>query len=595
MRTHVSNLSSRRSSRHRGTVYFVVMGMALLVGTIGVGALLAARSQVRLGASAADFATARLCARAGMEVALFKIRATPNWRTALGNGAWFNNVALGQGAFSVWAADPISGDVTLNTNHPVILTSTGTRGAASYKLQVTVQVGSTAVGCLDVNAAAASDLTLSGNCTLSSNQLVATNGNVSNGANCTLSAGVEAVGSFGGGGTYAGQQQSLAQPFGMPDPTSVFSYYTTNGTAIPYTALLQSNTTQLVSNPSFETNTTGWYVYSPAVPISLAAISKSTAQHQDGSASLLISGRLATGEVPATDLPLASVRNGDTYAVSVPVYAKASGTVQATLVLQASGGTTSVSTASVALQSSGGWVTCTGNLVPTWTGTLSKATLTLTCSNATTNLYVDKISVKDTSLPSSAYVMDRVVLSPGSNPYGTGANAQGIYVIDCAGKTVTIGPCRIVGTLVLLNPGSNTTLAGPISLEQVVPGYPVLMVNGALAVNFDKSVALSESTYGVNFNPTGSPYPYVGGTTDATTAGAYPSLINGVVYTAGDLTLSGNPAVTGNVISAGKIAVQATSLSLTYSNLAYTSPPPGFSSNVPAVVAQPGTWKRVTN
>jgi hypothetical protein len=289
------------------------------------------------------------------------------------------------------------------------------------------------------------------------------------------------------------------------------------------------------------------------------------------------------------------MRNGDSYAVSVPVYAKASGTVKATLVLQATGGNWSVSTTSVNLNSGGGWVNCNGNLVTTWTGALTQATLTITTSNSSATLYIDKVSVKDSSLPSSAYIMDRVVLSPGSNPYGSTTNAQGIYVIDCAGNDVTIGPCRVAGTLVLLNPGSNTAIAGPITWEPAVPGYPALMVNGTLAVNFDKSIPLSESSYGVNFNPSGSPYPYAGGTTNATVTDSFPSGISGIVYTASDLTFSGNGAVTGNVISAGKVNVQATSLTLTYSNAAYSNPPPGFSSGVPSVVALPGTWRRVTN
>src|SRR5689334_17654426 len=101
----------RRRPRH-GTVYLIVMGMAMLVGTVSLGALLAARAQVRNGSAATDFAAARLCARAGMEVALFKIRTDPTWRSDLGNGTWFNKVQLGQGAYTVAASDPVTGDVT---------------------------------------------------------------------------------------------------------------------------------------------------------------------------------------------------------------------------------------------------------------------------------------------------------------------------------------------------------------------------------------------------------------------------------------------------------------------------------------------------
>ena len=40
---------------------------------------------------------------------------------------------------------------------------------------------------------------------------------------------------------------------------------------------------------------------------------------------------------------------------------------------------------------------------------------------------------------------------------------------------------------------------------------------------------------------------------------------------------------------------QGVAMNLTYANAAYVTPPPGFSSSAPAVVALPGTWRRVTS
>ncbi len=395
-----------------------------------------------------------------------------------------------------------------------------------------------------------------------------------------------------------GSIRARSSPFqplsNCPTQSHVFDYYVANGTSIPLASLAQSNSTQLIANPSFETDASGWYIFSPSAS-NTAVIAVSTAQHQDGAKSLLTSGRAGVSDVPAIDLPLASIRAGDTYSVSVPVYAKANGNVQATLVVQATGGTVSFPTATVALKPSGGWVTCSGNITPTWTGTLTNATLTLTTTDSTKDLYIDKLSMKDTSLPSNAYVMDRVVLSPASNPYGATTNTQGIYVLDCAGQNVTIGPCRIVGTLVLKNTGSATAIAGPITWETAVPGYPALLTDGKIAISFDQSAGLSESSLGVNFNPTGTPYPYAGGTANTNATDALPAIINGIVYAGSDLTFSSNPAVVGNIVSAGKINVQTTSLNVTFSNLAYVNPPPGFASSKPAVVANPGSWRRVAN
>ena len=579
--------------QRRGGIYLLVVGMAMLVGTISAGALMAVRVQLRTGSAGTDFSVARLCARAGIEAAMGKIKTDPYWRTHLGNGAWYSNVALGQGAFSVSAADPVSGDITIASNHPVVLTATGTKGAASYTLQVQVQVNLAAVSCVEVSACSGGDTILTGS-TLTSDQTVTANGRFTANSGSVINAKVETYGGITGTGTYNKTTQVISQPRILPDPVHVFDTYKTNGTAIPFASLYQSNTTQIVPNPSFETNVSGWYVYAPSS--GSVTITQNSNQEQDGSYSLLVSSRATTGDVPAVDLPLKYMRNGDIYAIRMPVFLSGTGNVAATLVLQSDTGTQSFSTPSVALLNSGGnaWVIPTGNVTASWTGNLTKATLTLTCTKPTGNLYVDKISVTDTGLPLAAYVMDRILLSPSSNPYGA-VNAQGIYILDCAGVPVTIGPCRIVGTLVLLRAGSGTTIQGPINWEPAISGYPALLADQPIAISFDSGVALSESTLGVNFNPSGTPYPYSGGSANTTVADAFPSIINGVIYCGGDLTVATAAKFRGSVITAGKLNLNATSTTLTYGNDAFVSPPPGFITALPALYPVPGSWQRVTH
>jgi hypothetical protein len=564
----------------------------MLVGTISAGALMAVRVQTRAGAAATDFAVARLCARAGLEASMCKIKTDPSWRTDLGNGAWYSNVALGQGAFSVSAADPVSGDITIASNHPVVLTATGTRGSASYTLQVQVQVNLAAVSCVEVSACSGGDTVLTA-ATLTSDQTATANGRFTPDSNSVINAKVETYGGLAGTGTYNKTTQVLSQPRILPDPVHVFDTYKANGTAIPFASLYQSSATQLVANPSFETNTSGWYVLNPSSGSVL--ISQDGTQHQDGSSALQISHRATTGDVPATDLPLRSIRNGDIYALSMPVYGQGSGTVAATLVIQSDSGTQSFSTPAVALRtSSPNWVTPSGNVTVSWSGNLLKATLTLTCTNATATLDIDKVSMTDTTFSSGAYVMDRVLLSPTSNPYGT-PNAQGIYILNCGGQSVTIGPCRIVGTLVLLSAGSGTTIQGPITWEPAIAGYPALLADQAIAISFNSTAALSESTLGVNFNPAGTPYPYSGGSANTTVTDAFPSIINGLVYCGGNLTIASAAKFRGSVITAGQLNLNATSTTLSYGNDAFVSPPPGFTTSLPALYPVPGSWQRVTH
>ena len=123
----------------------------------------------------------------------------------------------------------------------------------------------------------------------------------------------------------------------------------------------------------------------------------------------------------------------------------------------------------------------------------------LNCTTSSGNLDIDAVSLTDTSLPASAYVMDRVLLSPTSNPYGT-PNASGIYIINCNNQNVTIGPCRIVGTLVLLVPGPGR----PFRARS--PGsrrWPDIRRGSRIARSQFPSPdqrRLGEATYGINFN-----------------------------------------------------------------------------------------------
>ena len=95
------------------------------------------------------------------------------------------------------------------------------------------------------------------------------------------------------------------------------------------------------------------------------------------------------------------------------------------------------------------------------------------------------------SIPSG--IIQNVVISPASNPYSsTALNLKGIYVIDCGGSNLEITHCRIVGTLVILNPGSSSSIgAGTGSADQInwvpaVSSYPCLLVSGDMEIERTK-------------------------------------------------------------------------------------------------------------
>lgn len=199
------------------------------------------------------------------------------------------------------------------------------------------------------------------------------------------------------------------------------------------------------------------------------------------------------------------------------------------------------------------------------------------------------ISISALPVVSFKPTLQKVVLSPASNPYGA-TNANGIYVIDCQGQSLIITNCRIAGTLVLLNPGLSTAVTGSVRWVPAVTNYPCLLVNGSIALQMSSS-NLSEGTLSTNFNPPGTPYVYPSGSTDSDTSDSYPSSIAGLVYVSGNVTTSNAPTVSVLVIK-GTLSVGGT-LTLSYDSTPYTTPPPGFYTVT--MTPSQGSWKRIVD
>ena len=187
------------------------------------------------------------------------------------------------------------------------------------------------------------------------------------------------------------------------------------------------------------------------------------------------------------------------------------------------------------------------------------------------------------SLSSGGEIRD-TVLGPGRNPFGA-ANAAGVYYINCGNQSITIRNARISGTLVLVNPGSGSSFTKSVLLEATTPGYPALLVSGDMTLNMD-STDLSESS--ANMNPTGAPYQ---GVTDSDTTDKYPSMISGLIYVSGNLTIDGSTTIYGPVLCAKAITFKGSPV------LYPVTPgptPPGFST-AGGFAPVSGSWARVTN
>jgi len=184
--------------------------------------------------------------------------------------------------------------------------------------------------------------------------------------------------------------------------------------------------------------------------------------------------------------------------------------------------------------------------------------------------------------------LENVLISPTSNPYGTGVpNTRGVYWLDCGGQDYIIQNCRIVGTLVLLNCTGNVSIAGSVNWEPAEEGMPLLLVQGSL--KFNTTLApLKEVTVDRNLNPAGVPYA---GVSNSTKADVYPSSLNGLVYVSGVSEFLGETMISGAMIGGGAVLVSG-SVSVLYDDGIYYSPPPGFRTGTELAIV-PGSFSQV--
>jgi hypothetical protein len=199
----------------------------------------------------------------------------------------------------------------------------------------------------------------------------------------------------------------------------------------------------------------------------------------------------------------------------------------------------------------------------------------------------------------SGGAIDRKLITPASSGYFfVSANDRGVYVIDCEGNDIQITRSRIVGTIVLLNPGSGSRigLGGGVDAlhwTPADPGMPCLLVKGNISMSFNmgSGAQLNEASETVNFNPSNSPYPWSGGTTDSDQTDSYPSRIEGLIYVSGNLTSNAqrNTAI-GNTIVGGNYSVTGDNVTFTHYPTYAVYAPPGF-GGAGTMMPMASTWR----
>ena len=132
------NGSSPRHCR-RGSVYVMVLGATMLVMTIGLTALYAARVENRSSTTSNDLVASRLYAQSAIEMGMFLIQEDLNWRDNRTSGWWELDAVIGDGTYSLQVIDPVDGILSNSPTHQIDMQGVGMKGDARHMVHVTLE------------------------------------------------------------------------------------------------------------------------------------------------------------------------------------------------------------------------------------------------------------------------------------------------------------------------------------------------------------------------------------------------------------------------------------------------------------------------
>jgi hypothetical protein len=565
--------------QRRGGVYIAVLGTSLIVSLLALAALMAQRIQNRPLTNSPDVRQAELNASAAIELALLTMKQNANWRSTQPHGEWFANRATAAGTCSVEVTDSIDSNLANSQDEPVLVRGIGYSGPAQQRMEVMVDPRKQPLACLRSAFAAGDAIDLQGDVLrtdglLTANQITASSSQVYGS--------VEAVGISGS--VYSGTttQVNASQRPAMPDWATVFDYYRNNGTQLFYTSLA-ATTPNLGRNPGMEASSAHWTGSPPLTTLGSALLTPQSGIKRSGILGMQVHTRdyWYSGAAQRID---DYVKPGAQYTIDFWVY-YATGAAKNFAISLYTKGTGS------AVQVSAGpstlvplpllWTRVTATLTaPAWSGDLEYAFIMVAGADAlnTLTFYMDDLSVLENS---TGRFMYRKILAPGFNNLYTGAplNAQGLYWINCGGNRLVIERSRISATLLVVNPGPNSCVDGPVAWSPALPGYPALLVDADNAGDADFTIKatnrpLSEFDNATNFNPAGAFHDEFG--QDADMNDIYRSSIRGLVAIEDDLRYSNRSLVRGQILVGDDVDNSSGELEVEYLPEALLNPPPGF-------------------
>jgi Carbohydrate binding domain len=568
----------RRPKNRTGGIYIAVLGTAMIVALLGISALVGQRLQNRMISANSDIRQAQLNANTAVELALLTMKQDTNWRTTYSNGNWFTNRNMGVGTCTLNVTDPLDSNLTNNAAEPVTVLGIGYSGDAQQRVKVTVDPRKDPLTCLR-SAVAVGDVLNVAYMLRANNALITANQAAASSAQ--VYGNVEATSISGSTYNPAGTVVTAEKRPSMPDWTTVFNYYRTNGTEININNL-PTQTPNLGKNVGIENGDNDWTGSATGMPT--ADVGQSNNQPHTGNYSLRVQNRTAWNAGPAQYVD-DFIKPGQQYTVTGWVYVPGVLPVlknfRFSIFLKAANGAVQQDFGNDISILSLGWRQITATLTaPSWTGNLEYAFVKFAGADGlnTGDFYFDDFTIRETTTGRFIY---RQVLSPTINPFGS-TNSEGIYWINCGGNKLVIERSRILGTLLVVNPGANSCVAnGPIEWSPAVAGYPALLVDADNADNADFMInctnrPLSEKDNAVNFNPAGAPHEDLGA--DSDTADIYRSGIRGLIAIRDDLTTQYRSFIRGQVIVGDDMTNISGEIEVEYLPDSLLNPPPGFTA-----------------
>ena len=175
--------------------------------------------------------------------------------------------------------------------------------------------------------------------------------------------------------------------------------------------------------------------------------------------------------------------------------------------------------------------------------------------------------------------IDNVLLTPTINPLGP-ANPDGIYSINCANEKIEFNNCRIIATIILINPKNDSFIGEAINWQPARPHLPALIIDGFIEIKPNKDF-IEEADVKVDLNLPQEPG-------FGSIAAVYPNIITGTIFSRGDLKISNDTNILGPVIVTGILEIKDNTI-ITADSQFFDIPPKMFMDSRLELI--PHTWR----